>query len=153
MKILISTILTMALCFATVSDAHADDEEAVQLEESSDNECDGLPIGPILLGGGGLAVFTVGLALGYEADTNYDSYNDRPTEDGADDVENAALAANIGMAVGGAMVAGSLIWWMVDALVDGDEAEVEASTASASTPRLDIAGAADSGAVTLTVDF
>ena len=69
-------------------------------------------VGPLLLGGLGVAMVAVGVGFGWEADQEYDNYNDNPSGSLADDVENHALAANILMFGGGAVIVSSFVWWL-----------------------------------------
>lgn len=123
-------------------------QDGTSPEARSETEVDtgsSLPVGPILLGGGSLAVLSLGVAFGLQADTDNDDYDKRPTEDGADDVESSALAANICLFTGGAMAIGALVWWLVDELGHDQDDETETTVG--------VGAAGNGGAVTVMVAF
>ena len=90
--------------------AWANDDEFRELDLTIDMSPS---IGPLLVGGLGVTMFAVGIGLGWEADQDYDNYNDAPSDSLADDVESHALAANILMFGGGAVMVCCFVWWII----------------------------------------
>jgi hypothetical protein len=93
----------------------------------------GLPLGPLILAGAGVAALGAGIAMGVvmnDQESEYESMSmgvdTRPEADAANHArsvgESQALAADVLFAVGGAAIVAGAIWFVVDAS-DRDEAE------------------------------
>lgn len=105
-------------------------------EESQADDAGGdLPLGPMLLGGGGLALVTAGIVAGVMANASEDDYASRTIDTleqakQADAVreqgESEALAANVLLGVGAGALIAAGIWYVLD-----DGTERPASSASA----------------------
>ncbi|MDD9934230.1 MAG: hypothetical protein OXT09_11540 [Myxococcales bacterium] len=82
-----------------------------------------LPLGPLLLGGGGVALVGVGLAFGAMAKSEEDEYAMLEVSDAAqahsaadtfDSAESKALVSNVLIGAGAAVVTGAVVWWALD---------------------------------------
>ena len=128
-----------ALMLATLSAgvARAEEPPANNAKGPQKEVKSALPIGPILLGSIGLVTVAVGAGFGWQAYEENDDYSmevdgEYPlaTEELADDIEKHALAANILMFSGAAVVVGSLLWWILDDDYDNEtKGQAQESTA------------------------
>ena len=93
----------------------------------------GVPLGPLILAGAGVAALGAGIAMGVvmnDQESEYErmsmSVDSRPEADAANHArsvgESQALAADVLFAVGGAAIVAGAIWFVVD-VSDRDEAE------------------------------
>lgn len=88
----------------------------------------GLPLGPVLLGGGGLTLLAAGLVVGAMASSSEDDYASRPIDTveqakQADAVretgEREALIANVLLGTGAAAVIAAGVWYAIDGSTEG----------------------------------
>lgn len=107
-----------------------------QASTQSDDAGGGLPLGPMLLGGGGLSLIAAGIVAGVMANASEDDYASRTIDTveqakQADAVreqgESEALAANVLLGVGAGALIAAGIWYVLD-----DRAESPPSLAGAS---------------------
>lgn len=110
--------------------------DAVQpsAEEEEQRPAGALPLGPMLVAGGGLAAIGVGLAFGAAANSKQEQYASAPvrTQQEAeaarslfDEAESRALVCNLMLGIGAAAVIGGALWFAL-ALPDSDSEAVHA---------------------------
>jgi hypothetical protein len=101
--------------------------EEAQARAQADDAAGDLPLGPVLLGGGGLALVAAGIVAGVMANASEDEYASRTIDTieqakQADAVreqgESEALAANVLLGVGAGALIAAGIWYVLD---DGTE--------------------------------
>ncbi len=119
-------ISLILMCHAGLS--HAQESGPAKVETK-------LPMGPLLLGGFGVVTIAVGAGFGWQAWEENDDFNKEvngsyplASDKLADDIETHSIVANILMFGGTAVVAASLLWWLLDDNYDSDtesEAELE----------------------------
>ncbi len=149
-RILVIAILAWMLGIPSIAGAEETGGRSETPVDTTVSDSSGLPVGPILLGGGGVVFLAVGGAIAIENDSNNDSYKKRPTSGGADDVQTSAIVSVTCLAVGGAMAVGALLWWLLD---DGASHGEGTAATHAEIPHLAAAPLRDGGAVTLSLDF
>lgn len=121
-----SITCALILCAMVAAGGPALGEETNAEPEQVDTE---LPMGPILLGSFGLVAVAVGAGFGWQADQEHDSFNEAATatvngqdvttypnasDSLADDIETHAIAADVLMFGGVAVVGVSVLWYLLD---------------------------------------
>ena len=103
------------------------DERALQRSEREDGFIEGLPLGPVLLGGGGVGLVIAGVVVGAIASATEDEYASAviDTEEQAQDADqlrasgkNQALTANILLGLGAGAIIGAGVWYLIDASLE-----------------------------------
>jgi hypothetical protein len=99
----------------------------------SDTTEGGLPLGPIIVAGAGVALIGTSVVFGLAAKSSEDDYANAPVTtreeiDAANDTlgtaQSQATISNVTLGVGLAAVAGAAVWWLLD---DGSERPVSAA--------------------------
>lgn len=103
--------------------APIEDPAPITAAQEPDDEASSLPLGPVLLGGGGLALIASGIVVGALASSTEDDYASQTIDTEAqakraDELrargENEALAANILLGTGVTALAAAGIWYLLD---------------------------------------
>jgi len=112
---------------AVDGNSHAASPEPALLPPASEDDAEdapGFPVGPAIVGGGGLAIIAGGLIAGGLAMGAQNAYAEADTSSrtGVDaaqahlsDAQTDAAIANVLFAVGGAAMIGAVVWWLVGA--------------------------------------